>query len=133
MSGQELDNWRRQLLAELAAARGVPLPLRPLLQRLAGSPQQRFERMQWLLEQVGAEVVRIDGEYRLVEGRPGPLSDGEWADLAAAVAEAASGESSERAGPREDFPFKSSPYRSFPFRFRSVGIISGRTRNYYRT
>jgi hypothetical protein len=126
MNDRDLDGWRQQLLADLAAARGASIPLRPLLRRLAGlPPQQRFERLQWLLEQTGAEVVRSEGEYRLCEGWPGPLSDGEWVDLAAAMAAA-------EAGPGDEFSMQSSPYMPLPFRFRSVGIFSGRTRDYHR-
>jgi hypothetical protein len=125
MNDRELDGWRRQLLTDLAAAHGAPVPLRPLLRRLVGlPPQQRFECLQWLLEQTGAELVRSEGEYRLIEGWPGPLSDGEWVDLAAAVASAGT-------DPGDEFSIQSSPYMPLPFRFRSVGIFSGQTRDYH--
>jgi hypothetical protein len=90
MTDRETDSWQSHLLAELAASKGAALPLRPLLaERLAQlRPQQLFEQMQCLLEG-GAEMVCSEGEYRLVEGRPGRLSRGEWVYLAAAVAEAA--------------------------------------------
>jgi hypothetical protein len=131
MSHQELNIWQRQLLAETAAARGAAVPLRPLLERLAGlRPQQRFECLQWLLERAGLEVVRGEGEYRLVKGRPGPLSLGEWAELAAAVAEAEPDRVSVQADPGEESSVQSSPYTSFPFRFRSVEIFSRQSRDY---
>ena len=96
----EAPDWMRQLLAELASAAELAVPLRSLLAvRLRGAvePQQLFDGIRLLLESGRVELaqegeqtwlaLRI-GAHGTAPLRSGVPSQGDLAEVAAAIAQA---------------------------------------------
>lgn len=96
LNNAERTDWMQQLLAELACAEGLAIPLYPLLSsRLQGciGPQQLFDGVKLLLERGPAELVQNEGRTCLAlrtsdRMRPENLSQGDLVELSAAIAAA---------------------------------------------